>query len=266
MSAAALIGFGLSSCNVLTGADDVQIAYGGAGGDGAGAAGATGGGAASAGGGQGGAANPVCAGIDCGSFGTCVDVGGDAACYCADGYHAEGLTCVENPPPGPCDEVVCGANATCDGGVCACVDGFEGDPTAGCTAIDPDEVAGRAELVDIAWAELGYCEGVDDRPYMQAQPGLWCYDFVAWVYQQSSYPLPSPNSLPRYQVGSLPAWWRPEPGDLIKFTIQHYGMVAEVSADGQVITTIEGNVSLCVRSRTTSDSSVEYYGTLDGYF
>ena len=49
-------------------------------------------------------------------------------------------------------------------------------------------------------------------------------------------------------------------------TIQHYGMVAELSADGMRITTIEGNYSSCVRSRTITDSDVEYYGTLDDLF
>ncbi|MFH1435495.1 MAG: hypothetical protein ABIJ56_07235, partial [Pseudomonadota bacterium] len=87
-----------------------------------------------------------------------------------------------------------------------------------------------------------------------------------WVYEQSDFPIPRPNSLPRYYAGSLPDGWRPEPGDLIKFTIQHYGMVAELSADGVRVTTIEGNYSSCVRSRTITDSDVEYYGTLDDLF
>jgi hypothetical protein len=207
-----------------------------------------------------------CDGVDCSGVGTCVDVGGEVACDCPIGYHAEGLSCVEDPPPDPCDGVVCGANASCDNGTCVCDAGYEGDPVAGCDPISTEEELARAELVSIASAELGKCEGVDDEPYMMGQPGYWCYDFVAWVYQQSSWSLPSPLSLPRHQVGSLPAGWRPEPGDLIKFTIQHYGMVSEVSADGQTITTIEGNVNSCVMTRHTSDPSVEYYGTLDSVF
>jgi len=207
----------------------------------------------------------VCDGVFCG-LGDCVDVGGAPACDCDPGYHAEGLACEQDVPPDPCDSTICGANASCDQGVCVCNVGFEGDPVAGCTSISTDEELARAELVSIALAELGYCEGVDVRPYMLNQPGLWCYDFVAWVYQQSSWSLPAPLSLPRYNTGSLPAGWRPEPGDLIKFTIQHYGMVADVSPDGQVITTIEGNVSYCVMQRSTSDPSVEYYGTLDNVF
>lgn len=208
----------------------------------------------------------VCDGVGCSDFGDCVDVGGVAACACDPGYHAEGLSCVEDLPPDPCDGVTCGANASCEAGVCVCQTGYEGDPVAGCTSISTDEELARAELVTIAAAELGYCEGTDDRPYMQAQPGYWCYDFVAWVYQQSSWSIPSPMSLQQYYVGSLPVGWRPEPGDLIKFNIQHYGMVADVAPNGQTITTIEGNVSYCVMQRTITDSSVEYYGTLDPIF
>jgi hypothetical protein len=263
----------VGGCNMVTGADDVEIVPDGTttagpgGTGGTGASGATGGTTPTGtGGGDGGSLATACDGVDCGPDGSCVDVGDQPACDCDPGYHAEGLGCVADPPPGPCDGVVCGAHAACDGGVCVCDSGYEGDPDAGCTAVDPTEATTRQELVDIATAELGYCEGVDDRPYMMSQPGLWCYDFVAWVYQQSSASLPSPLSLPKYYTSSLPDWWRPEPGDLIKFNIQHYGMVASVSPDGQVITTIEGNVNYCVMSRSTSDPSVEYYGTLDDVF
>ena len=207
-----------------------------------------------------------CSFIDCGANGACVVQGINTLCECEAGYHAEGLSCVEDAPPDPCDGVSCGANATCQDGVCWCDDGFEGNPDTGCDEPNPLEDQVRAELVEIAMGELGYCEGVDDKSYMQSQPGYWCYDFVAWVYSQSSYPLPSPLSLPTYETSSLPAGWRPEPGDLIKFNIQHYGMVAEVSPDGSVITTVEGNVNSCVMQRSTTDASVEYYGSLDLVF
>jgi len=176
---------------------------------------------------------------------------------------ANGL--VDDAQPGPCDGVTCGANAYCENGTCSCEQGFEGDPKQGCEEITAEQAA-RAELVDIAWAELGYCEGVDNRPYMLDQPGYWCYDFVEWVYEQSSYDIPEPYELTEYYTWFLPEGWRPEPGDLIKFTIQHYGMVAEVSADGRTITTIEGNYSSCVKTREITDASVSYYGTLDDVF
>ncbi|MDY0001174.1 MAG: EB domain-containing protein, partial [Polyangia bacterium] len=161
-----------------------------------------------------------CEGVSCG-VGTCVVIGQEPDCLCPTGFHAEDLSCVADPPPDPCENTQCGENAHCDHGVCICDDGYEGNPVTGCTPISTQNDLCRAELVNIAMAELGYCEGTDSRPYMQYQPGYWCYDFVAWVYEQSSCSPPSPLSLPRKTVGSLPAGWRPAPGDLIKFTIQH---------------------------------------------
>ncbi len=202
----------------------------------------------------------LCQDVDCGA-GTCrVSHQGLPECDCNQGYVAEGLTCV---PEDPCSGVVCGVNAFCDLGQCHCLDGHEGNPYDECTYVPTQADLCRAELVQIAAAELGFCEGTDDRPYMHGQPGLWCYDFVAWVYSQSSCYAPTPLYLPRQTVGSLPEGWRPGPGDMIKFTIQHYGMVASLSADGQTITTIEGNVNYCVMSRSIRDSDVEYYGTLE---
>ncbi len=225
-------------------------------------------------GGAGGGGQPIggeapadpCDGVDCGGNGSCADVGDDAICICDDGFHAEGLSCVVNPPPGPCEGVQCGVHASCSAGSCVCDGGYEGDPDVGCSEINPTEASVRAGLVALAEAELGYCEGTDTRPYMLSQPGLWCYDFVAWVYQQSSQSLPAPYNLPTYQANALPLWWKPEPGDLIKFNIQHYGMVKSVSPDGNTITTVEGNVNSCVMGRTVSLGSIEYFGSLDSVF
>jgi len=202
-----------------------------------------------------------CAGVDCGGHGDCSSATGSAVCACDGGWKPQGLTCVE-----ACTGVACGVGAHCAAGSCVCNDGYEGNPVAGCTPVSTQEEQVRAGLVTIAQAELGYCEGVDDRPYMQMQPGFWCYDFVAWVYEQSSYPLPAPLGLSQYPAGSLPTGWKPEAGDLIKFTIQHYGMVKESNADGSVITTIEGNYGSCVVSRTTGIGDIEYFGTLDDAF
>jgi len=205
--------------------------------------------------------NP-CDGVDCGPHGTCEVSGSTSSCNCETGYHADGLSCVQDQDP--CQGVTCGSNAHCASGACVCDDGYQGDPTTGCTSQNEDSV--RAELVAIAKAELGNCEGVVDRPYMDNQPGLWCYDFVAWVYQQCSYPLPSPISLPQVQVSNMPNGWQAKAGDLIKFTIQHYGMVDHVSANGQTIYTVEGNVNSCVTTRVVSLSSIEYFGTLENQF
>ncbi len=204
-----------------------------------------------------------CSGVDCSGHGTCRVSAGQASCACDPGYHADGLTCV---PDDPCANVTCGQNAHCESGSCVCDEGYEGDPATGCRLPNPTEAQVRQELVDIALAEVGECEdGVDDKPYMLGQPGYWCYDFVAWVYGQSSHPLPPPMSLPQHPASEVPDQFLPEPGDLIKFTIQHYGMVRSVSADGQTIDTVEGNVNSCVVTRTVSLSRIEYFGSLETY-
>lgn len=164
----------------------------------------------------------------------------------------------------PCEDIVCGDNAHCEAGQCYCDEGFEGDPWVGCDPIVSEEERIRAKLVEIAMAEEGMCEGVDDRPYMQYQPGYWCYDFVAWVYEEADEGLPYPLALPQVPV-PVPKGWRPAPGDLIKYQIQHYGMVASLSGDQLTVLTIEGNVNYCVMQRQTTDSSVEYYGTLEDW-
>jgi hypothetical protein len=155
-------------------------------------------------------------------------------------------------------------------GACVCLAGFEGDPVAGCTPAAVTEQRVRAELIKVGTAEVGMCEGVDDRPYMRGQPGLWCYDFVAWVYAQAgqnlAVSLPPPQDLPTHQVGSLPQGWLPAGGDMIKFVIQHYGMVETASADLAVINTIEGNYGHCVVKNSVTLGQISYFGTLDDRF
>jgi len=165
----------------------------------------------------------------------------------------------------PCEDVVCGDHAHCEGGDCVCDDGYEGDPYDACEPIVSQEDAIRAELVEIAAAELGMCEGIDERPYMEYQPGWWCYDFVAWVYEEANEGLPYPLSLPQMYIGTMPPDWRPKPGDLVKYQIQHYGMVASLSGDEVTVYTIDGNGSSCVMERSTTDASVGYYGTLEDF-
>ncbi len=161
-----------------------------------------------------------------------------------------------------CGGDTCGENAHCEADECVCDEGFEGDPYEICDPFSEEDRI-RQELVDIAAAEIGYCEGTDDRPYMQMQPGQWCYDFVAWVYEQANEGLPAPINLPQVYVDSMPEGWRPAAGDLIKYNIQHYGMVASLSEDEITVYTIEGNVNYCVMERNTTDVDVSYYGTLE---
>ena len=201
-----------------------------------------------------------CQGVDCGAHGHCAASSGAAACACDSGFEPSGLTCVAIDP---CKGVQCGTGAHCDAAACVCDTGLTGDPKVECTAPTSRELAVRAKLVQIAEAEVGMCEGVDQRPYMEGQPGLWCYDFVAWVYAQANEGLGQPLYLPQRQPQSLPNW-RPKAGDLIKYTYQHYAMVKDVVGD--TVYTVEGNVNSCVMERSTSYADVEYYGTLETSF
>ncbi len=204
-----------------------------------------------------------CAGQTCSGHGTCQVTGGAASCVCEQGFHAAGLTCVVDDP---CLGVTCGTNAHCEAGACRCDPGTEGDPQVACRPPTSEEERVRAKLVAIALAEVGMCEGVDQRPYMEWQPGYWCYDFVDWVYAEANEGLPRPLYLPQRRIGALPPGWRPKAGDLVKYTFQHYSMVKEVSADGQTVYTIEGNFNSCVTQWSTTDAQVEYYGTLEEHF
>lgn len=202
-----------------------------------------------------------CAEVDCGAHGVCRATGPDVTCECDGGYHSEGLSCVPDPID-PCDGVTCGEHAACDEGSCVCEDGYFGDPEQSCAQDPCNEAFVREQLINIASAELGFCEGQDSRPYMLEKPGLWCYDFVQWVYTQAACDLARLSKLERvYVQGGLPSGWQPEPGDLIKFTIQHYGIVESVRSDGR-IDTLEGNYNSCVEGRTIDLSRVEYFGTL----
>ena len=201
-----------------------------------------------------------CKGVDCGAHGRCAVAAAAASCQCDSGFEPSGLSCIAIDP---CKAVTCGTGAHCAAGVCACDAGLSGNPAVECTAPTSHELAVRAKLVAIAQAEVGKCEGVEQRPYMEQQPGLWCYDFVAWVYAESGEGLGTPLSLPQREPQSLPNW-RPKAGDLIKYPYQHYAMVKEVVGD--TVYTIEGNVNACVMERSTSYADVEYYGTLETSF
>lgn len=59
-----------------------------------------------------------CAGVDCGSNGTCMT----GICDCEDGYSGDNCEIFD-----PCFDVDCGDNGTCIDGTCDCEDGYYGD-------------------------------------------------------------------------------------------------------------------------------------------
>jgi hypothetical protein len=72
-----------------------------------------------------------CQDVNCSGHGSCVMGPGGAACECEAGYHAEGLSCIEDGTTGPCFEVDCSGHGVCLdlGGTveCQCEAGYHAD-------------------------------------------------------------------------------------------------------------------------------------------
>ncbi len=71
-----------------------------------------------------------CAGVNCSFDGDCVEVDGSAQCDCDDGFVAQGLECVPESAPDPCDDFHCGSHGSCEldtsnNPFCDCDDGYE---------------------------------------------------------------------------------------------------------------------------------------------
>jgi hypothetical protein len=70
---------------------------------------------------------------------------GSAVCLCDQGYHAEGLECVENVEENPCEGVDCSGHGDCavDGSdpVCICDRGYHVEGGTNCIQ-DPDPCQG----------------------------------------------------------------------------------------------------------------------------
>jgi hypothetical protein len=198
------------------------------------------------------------------------DADTDAAAGGNAGATGEGGSAEDAATEEPGMDAATGGAAGTAGGAGAGTGGVAGSSgsggTAGAGGTGSVEATVREELIKVATAEVGMC-GPDARPYMLSQPDGWCYDFVAWVYEQAgnnlAMSLPAPMVLPTYQATSLPPGWIPEAGDMIKFTIQHYGMVEKSSPDASAIQTIEGNYNDCVVNNQVSLQEISYFGYLD---
>lgn len=70
-----------------------------------------------------------CDGVNCG-LGLCITDGANPYCDCNNGWHPEGLTCVQNNSEDPCSGVTCEGHGTCSVNEsefpeCECDDGYE---------------------------------------------------------------------------------------------------------------------------------------------
>lgn len=136
--------------------------------------------------------------------------------------------------------------------------------TAATTATVPPGGTAASGIVRAAEGQVGQVEqppGSNDGPqialYRSAVQGAqagqpWCAYFVSWAAAQAGSPLGDAGqglgsvseiaSWAQRTGRYLPAGSPPQPGDLILFGAEHFGLVESVNADGS-LTTIEGNSS-----------------------
>lgn len=197
-----------------------------------------------------------CAGVACSGHGTCMEEGEAAYCFCDEGFSAVGHTCLEGGP-----------------------------------ALDPDDPPSGMHVVGVALAEAGHDlpgVGASRRdgpgPLSRFVPadGLWCSDFVSWVYRVAGVPFTggygggwhlTNNHMVRawyvrrgafVEQGS--AAWRhvqPLPGDYVRIHTRTWGHSAIVrTVSGGTLYTIEGNAG--GRVITTRYPSWRTHERIDG--
>jgi len=126
--------------------------------------------------GNGASGDDPCENVDCSGHGTCAVTGGDTAvCLCDPGYHAEGVTCVENVAGEECAGVSCSGHGRCvvvgdDPAypVCICDEGFHNEGDTTCAADEGGAVCGEGTHI-----EDGLCVPDDaERPENFCVPEL----------------------------------------------------------------------------------------------
>lgn len=176
-----------------------------------------------------------CAGVSCSGHGSCFEEDQAAYCLCDEGFSAIGHTCI---PGGP--------------------------------ALDPDEPPSGMHVVGVALAEagrdlrtVGSTRTAAPGPLSRFVPddGLWCSDFVSWVYRASGIPFTGGYSGGWHLTNNhmIRAWYvrrgmfvaqgtaqwahvQPLPGDYVRIhtrTWGHSAIVRYVSRD--TLYTVEGN-------------------------
>ncbi|MBX3275723.1 MAG: CHAP domain-containing protein [Sandaracinaceae bacterium] len=189
----------------------------------------------------------ACAEVTCSGHGECMLEDREPLCFCEEGYAAEGLRCVR-AAPSPADERARRSSSI------------------------------GARIVMIASAEGGrWLPGVGrdlaEYPGRLAQylkpGGLWCSEFVSWVYRAAGVPFTSGYEggwllttnvaverwfarAGRWIANGTAAWARfsPRPGDYLRFRTDrhgHSGIVRYVAGD--TLYTVEGNSRGQVRLR-----------------
>ncbi len=202
--------------------------------------------------------NP-CTGVTCGGHGACIDEVEDAFCFCDEGYAASGTTCVPAPP------------------TAAVV-------TASSVGLTIVQIAVAEDGHDLA--SVGAARALAPGPLRQyvRAGGLWCSDFVSWVYRAAGVPFTSgyeggwmlPNNVAIQRWFQRQGAWvargtqgfgtfQPRPGDYVRIdtpTWSHSAIVRYV--EGDILYAVEGNaggyVHVTTHRRWRADTRIEGFG------
>lgn len=190
-------------------------------------------------------ARDPCAAVSCGPHGVCTPEEDTAYCFCDEGYVSLGRSCTRAPISrlAPITRV-----ADLGARIVALAEGEDGRDLAN---------VGR-------WRQ-----GMEPGPLSRyvAPDGLWCSDFVSWVYHAAGVPLTGGESggwlvrtnasirrwfvRRRAWVGRSDEGWSsvtPSPGDYVRISTRTWGHSAIVRRiEGDTLFLIEGNASGRVR-------------------
>lgn len=199
-----------------------------------------------------------CDGATCGGHGACVSELQQAYCFCDEGFAARDLTCVPAPEnAGPLRSSAAGARAV----------------QIALVEVDRD-------LAHIGATRSEYPGALSE--YVPPD-GLWCSDFVSWVYRAAGVPftggyqggwLLTNNATIRRWFERRGAWvqkhgpeWRtfqPRPGDYVRIRTRTWGHSAIVRhVEGDTLHLIEGNAG--GRVRLTRYPAFRDHDRIDGF-
>ncbi len=130
-----------------------------------------------------------CAGVTCSDHGSCV-VGPDGAkCECDSGYHAEGLSCVEDGTVGPCYGIECSGHGLCvdvaGSPVCQCDSDYHAEGLS-CVENPVDPCLG------VSCSSHGQCVNQDGVAACDCDDGyeavgLECQETLCACYERTKY-------------------------------------------------------------------------------
>lgn len=198
-----------------------------------------------------------CANVDCSGHGRCMDERGTPYCFCDDGFHAEGTSCV--------------------------VSGPDLDPDRPVSGMHIAGVALAEEGRDLAHVGIARRDGPGPLASFLRPDDLWCSDFVSWVYRVAGVPFSGGYGGGWHLTNNhmIRAWYErrgmfvakgtpefrdvtPRPGDYVRIHTRTWGHSAIVRhATATTLYTIEGNAG--GRVITTQYPNWRVHERIDGF-